>query len=130
MLTYLFKSLIDYFPGKLVVHEAWDEPTSSHPHGQHGNSSLHYEGRAAIYSVSSGQKQSSLSNDNTNTTANRLKELASCSNFPYVVKDENSNLVHVAVKKEELIHMKRKHEIPTNSKDKVSFENSMKKLGE
>jgi len=117
------------FAGKLVVHEAWDEPTSVNPQGEHGNVSLHYEGRAAILSVSSKINDSSSLSDNNPSLSKRLESLAVCSGFPYVSVEKDRNLVHVAVKDEEIIHMKRKTVQLVNSKDKQAFEQALNKLG-
>ena len=115
--------------GKLVVHEAWDEPTSVNPQGEHGNVSLHYEGRAAILSVSSRINDSISLSDNNSSLSKRLEGLAVCSGFPYVSVEKGRNLVHVAVKDEEIIHMKRKTVQLVNSKDKQAFEQALNKLG-
>jgi hypothetical protein len=42
---------------------------------------------------------------------------------------QDRNLVHVAVKDEEIIHMKRKTVQLVNSKDKQAFEQALNKLG-
>jgi hypothetical protein len=58
-----------------------------------------------------------------------LEGLAVCSGFPYVYVEKDRNLVHVAVKDEEIIHMKRKTVHLVNSKDKQAFEQALNKLG-
>jgi hypothetical protein len=113
---------------KLIVHEAWDEPTSVNPQGGHGNASLHYEGRAAILSVSSRINDLISLSDNNPSLSKRLEGLAVCSDFPYVAVEKDRNLVHVAVTDEEIIHMNRKTVQLVNSKDKQAFEQALNKL--
>ncbi|XP_071181101.1 uncharacterized protein [Mytilus edulis] len=113
---------------KLIVHEAWDEPTSVHPHGEHGNNSLHYEGRAAIVSVSKNINKTTPLIDQDPNLTERLHELAVCSGFPYVSNEDDRKLVHVAVKDEEVTHTKRRKPEPVNSKDQLAFENALKKI--
>ena len=115
-----------YFAGKLIVHEAWDEPTSLNPNGEHGNTSLHYEGRAAVVSVSTNV---TIAAENDPELSPRLQSLAVCAGFPYVSSEDERHLVHVAVKEEEPTHIKRKTNVLADSKDRQAFENALSKLG-
>ncbi|XP_013386061.1 uncharacterized protein LOC106155673 [Lingula anatina] len=65
----------------LKLLEAWDEPTSSHPQGQHGNSSLHYEGRAAELTLKKSNP----------TKIQELARLARCAGFDHV-RQENDRI--------------------------------------
>ncbi|XP_067685171.1 uncharacterized protein [Haliotis asinina] len=70
---------------KLVVLEAWDEPTSDHPQGNHGASSLHYSGRALQVALTTEHpnKTTSLQLESSAPLLKRLAELGACAGFPF-----------------------------------------------
>ncbi|XP_046356065.2 uncharacterized protein LOC124134979 [Haliotis rufescens] len=70
---------------KLVVLEAWDEPTSDHPHGSHGAASLHYSGRAlqVALTTENPSKSKPLQLEKSAPVLKRLAELGACAGFPF-----------------------------------------------
>ncbi|XP_067685193.1 uncharacterized protein [Haliotis asinina] len=70
---------------KLVVLEAWDEPTSDHSQGKHGASSLHYSGRALQVALTTEHpnKTTSLQLETSTSLLKRLAELGVCAGFPF-----------------------------------------------
>jgi len=66
------------------VTEGYDEPTSEFPSGRHGDDSVFYEGRGAQFSLTQPHASSPVDLQSDPYIANRMSELASCSNFAYV----------------------------------------------
>jgi hypothetical protein len=67
---------------KLLILEAWDEPTSTHPLGSHGNQSLFNTGKAARIAVSK-----TLTSKEPETDGNifrRFGELLQCSDVDFI----------------------------------------------
>ena len=87
------------FVGKLVVVEAWDEPTSSNPHGKHGDVSLYYEGKAAQVALTYSNSTSSVPPFVIKNAEDsmRLEQMAICSGFQYVSKLKSDSGLEVAV---------------------------------
>ncbi|XP_046571235.1 uncharacterized protein LOC124279450 isoform X1 [Haliotis rubra] len=85
----------------LIVLAAWDEPSPAFPGGHHGNSSLHYEGRAAVVTVTGV----SAANTVDNTTFDRIGSLCVCSGFDYVGINREFAVIHVAMKKDGVMNM-------------------------
>lgn len=76
---------------KVLVKEAWDEPTSVWPNGRHGNMSVFYEGRAAEIAITKPMTLESQGIPDLETDSfvlKRLGELAVCSDFAYVKLQE------------------------------------------
>ncbi|XP_013422213.1 uncharacterized protein LOC106182108 [Lingula anatina] len=73
----------------MKVLEAWDEPTSTHPQGQHGNSSLHYEGRAAELTITRANP----------ADIQELARLAKCVGFDHVRRERDQIKVCVLPQK-------------------------------
>lgn len=93
------QSNVDVVVEKLLVVEAWDEPTSSNPRGKHGDASLFYEGKAAqlalTYSNNSLTIPPNVIKDDAENT--RLEQLAICTGFQYVSKLKSDSSIEVAV---------------------------------
>ena len=70
--------------GKLLVLEAWDEPTSDFTNGLHNKSSLHYEGRTATISVTTELHAANSSLVSDTSQAGKLSALAVCAGFDHV----------------------------------------------
>ncbi|XP_048259496.1 uncharacterized protein LOC124148471 [Haliotis rufescens] len=83
---------IEWSNATLIVLAAWDEPSPAFPDGHHGNSSLHYEGRAAVVTVTGMPA--------ANTTIDRLGSLCVCSGFDYVSINRDLAVAHVAMKRD------------------------------
>ncbi|XP_061198096.1 uncharacterized protein LOC133206181 [Saccostrea echinata] len=121
---------------KLVVVEAWDEPTSSNPHGRHGDESLYYEGRAAQLALTYASNNFSVSppvikDDKDNK---RLEQMAICSGFQYVSKVNIEAGIEVAVgeKQAPTSEVKRTKKVSLTGKDaadKAAMVNAMRRLG-
>ncbi|XP_067681059.1 uncharacterized protein [Haliotis asinina] len=85
----------------LIVLAAWDEPSPAFPGGHHGNSSLHYEGRAAAVTLTGVRATKTVDN----ATFDRLGTLCVCSGFDYVSINRDLAVVNVAVKKDSVMTM-------------------------
>ncbi|KAK3093306.1 hypothetical protein FSP39_013914 [Pinctada imbricata] len=93
----------EWIDRKLVILDAWTEPTSQHPNGKFGNASLYNEGRAARIGISK-PLTSNTPNVEVETDAtifNRFKELLHCSGFPMAVVDTPESVYEVCVAEEE-----------------------------
>lgn len=92
--------LVDYvrfeWPDKrLMVLEAWDEPTSENPTGRHGDDSLYKVGRAATVTLANSLN---LEDDLDQVTLDRLGQMAVCAGFDLVREADNeTRLLQVAV---------------------------------
>ncbi|KAJ8312551.1 hypothetical protein KUTeg_009924 [Tegillarca granosa] len=95
---------------KLIIKEAWDEPTSEYPNGRHGNSSLHYEGRAVTAGISR-QIIGDLTKfvfEEKRSVLQRLGELAVCSGFGFVKSDNVTKDIEVCMSPTPDIKSRRK----------------------
>ncbi|XP_046553264.1 uncharacterized protein LOC124262764 [Haliotis rubra] len=92
---------IEWTKATLIVLAAWDEPSPAFPEGHHGNSSLHYEGRAAVVTVTGVPATNTVDN----TTFDRLGSLCVCSGFDYVSINRDLAVVHVAMKENGVMNM-------------------------
>ncbi|XP_046569945.1 uncharacterized protein LOC124278269 [Haliotis rubra] len=112
----------------LVVLEAWDEPTSSHPNGSHGASSLHYSGRALQVALTTEHPSNtkSLQLETSTSMLKRLAELGACARFPFF--DVTSGHVQFCVHDD--ILSKRSATGPSaSSPEKEYFMKTMNKIG-
>ncbi|XP_046559439.1 uncharacterized protein LOC124268503 [Haliotis rubra] len=98
-LSHLVKT--EWANATLVVLAAWDEPSPAFPDGHHGNSSLHYEGRAAVVTLSGVPAANTVDN----TIFDRLGSQCVCSGFDYVSINRELAVVHVAIKKDGVMTM-------------------------
>lgn len=70
---------------KILILEAFDEPTSDFPKGRHGNNSVFYEGRGAEVSITKPNAfPGNIKIDDAEHIVKRLGELAVCSKLKYV----------------------------------------------
>ncbi|XP_060568332.1 uncharacterized protein LOC132726934 [Ruditapes philippinarum] len=86
---------------KLIVKEAWDEPTSDFPDGKYGSTSVFSEGRAAKVAISkpvSKKVNGFPSVETDESILQRLSELAVCSKFAHVKTEKSS--ISMCVKKQ------------------------------
>ena len=122
----------DNVSGKLLVREAWDEPTSEFPEGRHGNRSVFYEGRAALLTLTMPNPDtSSLSNIVTETDDNiltRFSELAVCSNFKQVTREEGNNVLETCVAKKPASHLKKRAILSRNRRSGEVHHPSVKSI--
>ncbi|KAL8573315.1 hypothetical protein ACOMHN_032777 [Nucella lapillus] len=83
---------------RLLVLEAWDEPTSEHPTGRHDERSLHRAGRALALSLLAdhGRPLQSVPLSES-LELNRLAQLAVCAGFELVERVTNGSGVRVGV---------------------------------
>ncbi|XP_056020825.1 uncharacterized protein LOC125651534 isoform X3 [Ostrea edulis] len=80
---------------KLLILEAWDEPTSAHPMGSHGNQSLFYTGKAARVAVS---KSSTTKEHESNEKLFRIfGELLQCSDVDFMDMLTKNSVVDICV---------------------------------
>lgn len=119
--------------GKLLIEEAWDEPTSQNPGGRHGNDSVFYEGRAARFTLSKLIHNISLPTnmytETDITVLDRLSELAVCSNFQRVTRDEKDNIsISGCVSKQSITHVKKRSLLSRNKRSGDVHQPSVKSL--
>ncbi|XP_062588036.1 uncharacterized protein LOC134249705 [Saccostrea cucullata] len=96
VLTKLVKFIAAEWPGrKLLILEAWDEPTSTHPHGSHGNQSLFYSGRAARIALS--KNLASKEPETDRLIFRRFEELLKCSDVDYFETFLKDSVVDICV---------------------------------
>ena len=129
---YIYISFSVYiYTGKLVVLEAWDEGTSKHPNGSHGESSPFYEGRAAYVALSqpipseSDQSKQTTKLDRSESILGILGRLATCSGFPFVRQETSGGYIEVAVKSDSDLKSKSK----TSTLHEDIFESAIKEEG-
>lgn len=82
--------------------EAWDEPTSEYPDGQHGNNSLFYEGRAAhitLTNIALSSNGSVEPSSDISSRLQRLAQLADCAGIPYINIQHDQKVLEIAVRK-------------------------------
>ncbi|XP_021358220.1 uncharacterized protein LOC110453568 [Mizuhopecten yessoensis] len=98
----------------LVLLEGWSEPTSQYPNGKYGDSSLHYEGRAAKVGVSvpANSSDGSTSLEDHPDIVNRLLELTSCAGFAFyaVTSETDKNSIDTCLKKPVTPERRRRRE--------------------
>ncbi|XP_062573122.1 uncharacterized protein LOC134235056 isoform X2 [Saccostrea cucullata] len=87
---------VEFPTRKLIVEEGFQEISSRYPLGKHGESSLFYEGRGAVLSISQPIKTDVLKESDVNILQ-KLSQLAVCSGFEYVNFINSTNEVEVAV---------------------------------
>ncbi|XP_061188851.1 uncharacterized protein LOC133197027 [Saccostrea echinata] len=96
VLTKLVKFIAAEWPGrKLLILEAWDEPTSIYPLGSHGNHSLFYSGRAARIAMS--KNLASKEPETDRVIFRRFEELIRCSDVDYLETFSKDSVVDICV---------------------------------
>ncbi|XP_061168900.1 uncharacterized protein LOC133178168 [Saccostrea echinata] len=96
VLTKLSKLVAAEWPDrKLLILEAWDEPTSAHPDGSHGNLSLFYTGRAARVALS--KTLSSKEPETNEDIFQRFKELIQCSDVDFFEIFTRNSIVDMCI---------------------------------
>ena len=101
------------------MREAWDEATSLFPHGRHGNDSVFNEGRGIIVTLSkpfNGQRRIEAEIGNNSRILDRLSELAVCSNFQRVEKDDPELTISGCVGKKSVTHVKKRSLLSRNKR--------------
>ena len=92
-----------FVSGKLLIQEAWDEPTSENSSGKHGPMSVFNEGRATVLSVTKpivgGAAIADIKVETDLNILNRFGELAVCADFQRVAQDESNHVLEVCVAK-------------------------------
>ncbi|XP_062572080.1 uncharacterized protein LOC134234049 [Saccostrea cucullata] len=83
---------------KLLILEAWDEPTSAHPDGSHGNQSLFYTGRAARVALS--KTLTSKEPETNEDIFRRFRELLQCSDVDFFDIFTQNSVVDLCVSDE------------------------------
>ncbi|XP_048252021.1 uncharacterized protein LOC124134974 [Haliotis rufescens] len=117
---------------KLVVLEAWDEPTSADPHGSHGITSLHYTGRAlqVALTTENTSNSTSLQIEKSTSVLKRLAELGACAGFPFF--DVSSGHVQFCVHDDYLSQRRSRRSAmgpSANNLEKDYFMRTMNKTG-
>jgi hypothetical protein len=125
--------------GKLVVMEAYDEPTSEHPNGEHGTSSLFYEGKAAELSLSrelpDGPDPDPVPVEVDLAMLGRLHDLANCAGFVYVEQDDVSASIDVCLSREHYAQSRRRRrrrdvQPQIDDADVLQYKLTLEQLGE
>lgn len=97
---------------KVLVANAWDEPTSLFPNGKHGENSIYNEGRAADIDLTTPNPDTSslqsIAIEMDNNIITRFHELATCSNFQHVNPKSGENALRVCVGKKPATHLQKR----------------------
>ncbi|XP_061177744.1 uncharacterized protein LOC133186527 [Saccostrea echinata] len=87
---------VEFPTRKLIVEESFQEVSSRYPLGKYGESSLFYEGRAAVLSISQPIKPDVVKESDVNILQ-KVSQQAVCSGFEYVNFLNSTGKVEVAV---------------------------------
>lgn len=99
VLTKLAKFVEAEWPDrKLLILEAWDEATSAHPLGSHGNQSLFYTGRAARVALS--KNLTSKEPETDQNTFQRFTQLLQCSDADFFDTYMRNSVLDICVSDE------------------------------
>lgn len=99
VLTKLAKFVEAEWPDrKLLILEAWDEATSAHPLGSHGNQSLFYTGRAARVALS--RNLTSKEPETDQNTFQRFTQLLQCSDADFFDTYMRNSVLDICVSDE------------------------------
>ena len=113
------------------MRETWDEATSTFPDGRHGNDSVFNEGRALLVTLSkslSGLRHVNAEIDNDTRVLDRLSELAVCSNFQRVRKDDIKFTINGCVGKKSITHVKKRSLLSRNKRSGEVHHPSIKSI--